>query len=83
MKKNFFRAVGRGVWVCSLFFMGLLAGAGAANSELVNPFQQDGQVLTGAEWKLPEKCKYVRVEIIDGRGRHAWANPIVLKKIDG
>jgi len=40
---------------------------------------QDGKLLTAAEWKLPEKCKFVRSEVIDANGKHAWTNPIVLK----
>ena len=40
---------------------------------------QNGELLTAAEWKLPETCKFVRVEVIDANGKHAWTNPIVLK----
>lgn len=40
---------------------------------------QDGKPLTTAEWKPSEKCKFVRVEVIDADGKHAWTNPIVLK----
>ena len=40
---------------------------------------QDGKLLTAAEWKLPEKCNFVRAEVIDANGKHAWTNPIVLK----
>ncbi len=34
--------------------------------------------LTSARWRLPEKGVYVRVEVIDERGRRAWAPPIYL-----
>jgi hypothetical protein len=40
---------------------------------------QDGKLITSAEWKLPEKCKFVRAEVIEVNGKHAWTNPIVLK----
>ena len=40
---------------------------------------QGGKLLTDGEWKLPEKCKFVRAEVIDANGKHAWTNPIVLK----
>lgn len=40
---------------------------------------KDGKPLTAAQWKLPDKCKFVRAEVIDADGRHAWTNPIVLK----
>jgi len=40
---------------------------------------QDGKLLTDAEWKFPEECKFVRAEVIDTNGKHAWTNPIVLK----
>ncbi len=40
---------------------------------------QEGKLLTTAEWKPPENCKFVRVEVVDANGNHAWTNPIVLK----
>ena len=40
---------------------------------------QDGELLTAGEWKLPANCQFVRAEVIDANGKHAWANPIVLK----
>lgn len=39
---------------------------------------QNGKLLTAAEWKLPEWCKFVRAEVVDANGKHAWANPIAL-----
>ena len=41
---------------------------------------KDGQLLTTAEWKLPEdeNCRFVRMEVIDAKGNYAWANPITL-----
>ena len=40
----------------------------------------NGQLLTTAEWKLPEdeNCRFVRAEVIDARGKYAWTNPIAL-----
>jgi predicted metal-dependent phosphoesterase TrpH len=38
---------------------------------------KDGKLLTSAEWKLPQGCKYVRAEVIDAKGNHAWVNPII------
>ena len=52
-------------------------GGQGENGLVVNG--QDGKLLTAAEWKLPEKCKFVRAEVIDANGKHAWTNPIVLK----
>jgi len=40
---------------------------------------KDGELLTTIEWKMPEGSKYVRAEVIDANGKHAWTNPIVLK----
>jgi hypothetical protein len=40
---------------------------------------QDGKLLTEAQWKLPEPCKFVRAEVTNANGKHAWTNPIVLK----
>jgi hypothetical protein len=40
---------------------------------------KDGKPLTVAQWKLPDNCTFVRAEVIDADGRHAWTNPIVLK----
>ncbi|MDO8301942.1 MAG: CehA/McbA family metallohydrolase [Sedimentisphaerales bacterium] len=39
-----------------------------------------GSVLTGTEYKLPNGFKYVRAEVIDADGKHAWTNPIEIKK---
>ncbi|MHC4638090.1 MAG: CehA/McbA family metallohydrolase [Planctomycetota bacterium] len=43
---------------------------------------KDGQPVTQAEWELPKKCRFVRAELIDANGKHAWTNPIVLKSYD-
>ena len=40
---------------------------------------QDGKLLTSAEWKPNEGCEYVRAEVVDANGKHAWTNPLVLK----
>ncbi|MEN6307662.1 MAG: CehA/McbA family metallohydrolase [Anaerohalosphaeraceae bacterium] len=52
-------------------------GGQTSHGSVVN--SQDGKLLTSAEWKPSEKCKFVRVEVIDADGKHAWTNPIVLK----
>ncbi len=38
-----------------------------------------GKSLKSAEWKLPKECKFIRVEVVDKKGKSAWTNPIVLK----
>lgn len=38
---------------------------------------QDGKLLTEAKWKMTKKCRFVRAEVVDANGRHAWTNPIV------
>jgi len=35
--------------------------------------------LVRAEFKMPEYLEYIRVTVMDNRGRRAWANPIFLK----
>jgi hypothetical protein len=35
--------------------------------------------LTGAELKLSEEEKYLRVECIDRTGQRAWTNPLFLE----
>lgn len=55
----------------------IIFGGQGHNGLVVNG--QDGKLLTSAEWKLPEKCKFVKVEVVDADGKHAWTNPIVLK----
>jgi predicted metal-dependent phosphoesterase TrpH len=37
-------------------------------------------LLTTAEYKLPKNIRWVRVEVVDANGRHAWTNPIEIKK---
>lgn len=37
------------------------------------------KLITSAEYKLPKKIKWVRAEIVDAQGRHAWTNPIVIE----
>jgi hypothetical protein len=39
-------------------------------------------LITSAEYKLPEKIKWVRAEIVDANGKHAWTNPIVIEKLN-
>jgi len=52
-------------------------GGQTSHGSVVN--SQNGKPLTTAKWKPSENCKFVRVEVIDAEGRHAWTNPIVLK----
>jgi predicted metal-dependent phosphoesterase TrpH len=37
-----------------------------------------GQHLTGARFTLPERARYVRVEVTDGQGLSAWTIPVAL-----
>jgi predicted metal-dependent phosphoesterase TrpH len=37
-------------------------------------------LITTAKYKLPEKIRWVRAEIVDANGRHAWTNPIVIEE---
>lgn len=34
--------------------------------------------ITSASYKLPKKIKWVRAEIVDADGKHAWTNPIII-----
>jgi len=38
---------------------------------------KDDKLLTAAEWKLPKGCRFVRAEVVDANGNHAWANPLI------
>jgi hypothetical protein len=40
---------------------------------------EDGKLLTTAEWKMTKKCRFVRAEVVDANGKHAWTNPIIPK----
>ncbi|MEN6384269.1 MAG: CehA/McbA family metallohydrolase [Phycisphaerales bacterium] len=40
---------------------------------------QNNKLLTTAEWKLPEECKFIRAEVIDANNNYAWTNPVVLE----
>ena len=37
----------------------------------------DGETLTSAEFTLREGTQFVRAEIVDEKGHHAWTNPLV------
>jgi predicted metal-dependent phosphoesterase TrpH len=37
------------------------------------------KTLTTATYKLPKDIKWVRAEIVDANGKHAWTNPIEIK----
>ncbi|MFA5293007.1 MAG: CehA/McbA family metallohydrolase [Phycisphaerae bacterium] len=43
---------------------------------------KDGNSLTEAQWKFSPNCGFVRAEVIDAQGNHAWTNPIVIKATD-
>jgi hypothetical protein len=36
--------------------------------------------ITSAKYKLPEQIRWVRAEIVDANGRHAWTNPIIIEE---
>lgn len=59
--------------VVEIYFMGQI------NYE--HGFTSDpAHLITSAQYKLPEGIKWVRAEIVDANGRHAWTNPIVIEK---
>ncbi|MFH1614902.1 MAG: CehA/McbA family metallohydrolase [Planctomycetota bacterium] len=41
-------------------------------------YTDGGEPITEAEFNLHETSKYVRVEVVDEKGNHAWTNPILL-----
>lgn len=43
---------------------------------------RDGDLLTGAEFPLQGRERYVRVQIEDERGRYAWSNPLFVQADD-
>jgi hypothetical protein len=47
------------------------------NSHYRNVTADPNHLITSASYKLPEKIRWVRAEIVDANGRHAWTNPIV------
>ncbi len=40
---------------------------------------ETGKTITAGEYKLPKGIKWVRAEIVDAQGKHAWTNPIVIE----
>ncbi|MEN6386310.1 MAG: hypothetical protein ABFD79_14085 [Phycisphaerales bacterium] len=44
-----------------------------------NFMAEKGNTITQATLKIPKKAKWLRAEIVDADGRHAWTNPIVIK----
>lgn len=40
----------------------------------------DGDLLTGARFPIRPGMRYVRVVLMDDRGRHAWSNPVWLEE---
>lgn len=49
-----------------------------ARSSGLSLYADDGDLIQSADFTPSPGRKYVRVEIVDHRGRHAWTNPIVL-----
>ena len=41
-------------------------------------YVDDGEPITQADFTLKEGSKFVRVEVVDARGRRAWTNPLVV-----
>lgn len=39
----------------------------------------EGELLTEAEWTIPDNCRYVRVTVTDEKGNRAWCNPFILR----
>jgi hypothetical protein len=44
----------------------------------INYAAAPGHHLTCAEWELPAKALFVRIEVTDQQGRKAWTNPFYL-----
>jgi hypothetical protein len=40
----------------------------------------NNKVLTSAQYKLPPEIRYVRAEVVDANGKHAWTNAIEVKE---
>lgn len=40
---------------------------------------ENGKLLTCVEWTPYEGCEFVRAEVTDANGKHAWTNPIALE----
>jgi hypothetical protein len=56
-----------------IYFMG-------QNTYSHNITSNRNHLITSAQYKLPEKIRWVRAEIVDANGRHAWTNPIVIER---
>ena len=51
-------------------------GAGSCGKSL---YADDEPLMTEATFEPAENSKYLRVEIIDEKGKHAWTNPLIIK----
>jgi len=40
-------------------------------------YTDGGEPITQAEYEPPDGIKYIRAEVVDEQGRHAWTNPII------
>ena len=49
------------------------------NTYSYNITAEKNKLITTGKYKLPEGIQWVRAEIVDANGRHAWTNPIVIK----
>jgi predicted metal-dependent phosphoesterase TrpH len=49
------------------------------NTHSYNITAGKNKLITTGTYKLPEGIQWVRAEIVDANGRHAWTNPIVIK----
>jgi len=58
--------------VVEICFMGL-------NTYSYNITGDKNNMVTSGTYKLPKKIRWVRAEIVDANGKHAWTNPIVIK----
>ncbi len=39
---------------------------------------EGGKLLTEAQWKIRKGIKWVRAEVVDAKGKHAWTNPVAI-----
>ncbi len=53
-----------------------------ARSSGMSLYQDDGPPIEAAEFAPNPARKYVRAEVIDAEGRHAWTNPLFLQPAD-
>jgi predicted metal-dependent phosphoesterase TrpH len=59
--------------VVEIYFMGQITHGHSVTSDR-------NHLITSAKYKLPDDIRWVRAEIVDANGRHAWTNPIVIER---